>query len=217
MEIIFGSILVGFTSLFSREVNKLAKPIVGATIEIFTEISANMLPTPTKAHYTFNLRDVSKVFQGILQIKPVNCKSGQVMSRLWIHEIQRVFRDRLINNEDREWFNKAVIDKVKRKLKLDWTYEEIFESDRFIMFGSFFKSGEEDYAEYQGDIKGAAFILQSALDDYNVINPNKMNLVEQCAGRHAASRLGVLQITVQKKRCVSCLYTSVTWRITPGW
>jgi dynein heavy chain len=177
MEIIFGSILDGFTSQFSREIKKLSKPIVGSTIEIFYEISESMLPTPSKAHYTFNLRDVSKVFQGILQIKPANCKSAQVMSRLWIHEIQRVFHDRLINQEDREWFNRAVSDKIKRKLKFDWTYEEMFESGRPIMFGDFFKSGEEDYAEFQGDIKAAAFILQSSLDDYNVINSNKMNLV----------------------------------------
>ena len=36
------------------------------TISVFHTISAELLPTPAKSHYTFNLRDLSKVFQGIL-------------------------------------------------------------------------------------------------------------------------------------------------------
>ena len=37
----------------------------------------------TKSHYTFNLRDLSKVLQGILLITPQNCPTKDVMTRLW--------------------------------------------------------------------------------------------------------------------------------------
>jgi len=48
---------------FSPNVTKLAKPLVAASLEVYETIQKELLPTPTKSHYTFNLRDVSKVIQ----------------------------------------------------------------------------------------------------------------------------------------------------------
>ena len=39
----------------------LCNQIVGMTAAIYQTISSELLPTPTKSHYTFNLRDMSKV------------------------------------------------------------------------------------------------------------------------------------------------------------
>lgn len=38
-----------------------------ATIDIYNAIIAKMLPTPTKIHYLFNLRDISRVCTSIYQ------------------------------------------------------------------------------------------------------------------------------------------------------
>ena len=48
---------------FGVNVTKLAKPLVAASLEVYETIQKELLPTPTKSHYTFNLRDVSKVIQ----------------------------------------------------------------------------------------------------------------------------------------------------------
>jgi len=44
----------------------LLDDIVDSTLKVFAVVHSEMLPTPNKSHYTFNLHDVSKVFQGIL-------------------------------------------------------------------------------------------------------------------------------------------------------
>lgn len=43
---------------------RLSANVVDATIEVFNTITKELLPTPQKSHYTFNLRDLAKVFQG---------------------------------------------------------------------------------------------------------------------------------------------------------
>lgn len=41
---------------------------MGSAVEIYGRMSAELLPTPTKSHYVFNLRDLSKCVQGKVQI-----------------------------------------------------------------------------------------------------------------------------------------------------
>lgn len=48
---------------YSQNISKLGKSMVAATLELYESVQKQLLPTPTKSHYAFNLRDVSKVFQ----------------------------------------------------------------------------------------------------------------------------------------------------------
>lgn len=87
MRKIFGSILKGFLSagLFSEGVKKVADGIVLATLDFYRTIRKELLPIPSKFHYLFNLRDISRVFQGILQCSVDHVVTAERMLSLWAH------------------------------------------------------------------------------------------------------------------------------------
>uniref|UniRef100_A0A8D3C1H3 Dynein, axonemal, heavy chain 1 n=1 Tax=Scophthalmus maximus TaxID=52904 RepID=A0A8D3C1H3_SCOMX len=123
-----------------------------ATIRVYSTITSQLLPTPSKSHYTFNLRDLSKVFQGILM-----AEAGMI-EVLWYHESCRIFQDRLVCAEDRDWFNQLLKDCIQ---EFDCCFEEVV-SCQPVVYGDFMIPGA-DKREY--------------MDDYNQISTTKMKLV----------------------------------------
>ena len=75
--------------------------MVQATMAVYKAAVSTFLPTPSKSHYVFNLRDFSRVVRGVLLVPKTHMKEGDKLTRLWVHEIYRVFYDRLIDDKDR--------------------------------------------------------------------------------------------------------------------
>lgn len=85
-----------------QAITSLRDKVVESTIELYTKIqnSKELLPTPAKSHYTYNLRDISKVFQGVCKASNKAFERENDFIKLWAHECMRVFKDRLINEVD---------------------------------------------------------------------------------------------------------------------
>ena len=76
--------------------------MVQATMHVYQAACAGFLPTPTKSHYVFNLRDFARVMRGILLIPSSRMEDTGKLLRLWTHEVYRVFNDRFIEDADRQ-------------------------------------------------------------------------------------------------------------------
>lgn len=158
---------------FSAAIKQLSSATVAATISVFNSIAANLLPTPAKTHYTFNLRDLSKVFQGILMGEPESISLKDEFIRLWVHECVRVFHDRLIDDSDRSWFNTLMSNTVKDFYSVD--FAKIKGSHPSILFANF-ASKKKTYCELT-DRDELNRSMLSYLDDYNQMTSKPMSLV----------------------------------------
>jgi dynein heavy chain len=64
-------------------------------IELFEDCVKILKPTPSKSHYIFNLRDLSKFVMGMCRVDKAKIHSENI-GRLWSHEAHRIFVDRLL-------------------------------------------------------------------------------------------------------------------------
>ncbi|OAF69622.1 hypothetical protein A3Q56_02624 [Intoshia linei] len=93
---------------FSAEICNSIENLVVATRVIWQKIKIKMLPTPAKFHYIFNLRDLSRIWQGMLTVSSIVATEMGVMYNLWLHECTRVIADRFIDFSDKTWMLKCV-------------------------------------------------------------------------------------------------------------
>jgi dynein heavy chain len=152
----------------------LTDRIVNATIDVYKTITSQLLPTPTKSHYTFNLRDLSKVFQGMTMCPINKTKDIASLLRLWYHECCRVFQDRLVNNEDRTWFT----DLVKNRIPAFGVQTGDVLTSNQLFYGDFMVPGADSkvYCEIEDHTK-LVRQCEEYLEDYNATSTAQMKLV----------------------------------------
>ncbi|XP_064378089.1 dynein axonemal heavy chain 10 [Dromaius novaehollandiae] len=175
LNLIYASILKGHTEMFNESIATISDRMTVCTLELYKMIVRDLPPTPSKFHYIFNLRDLSRVYNGLILTTPERFQTVTQMVRVWRNECLRVFHDRLINEVD-----KALVQGHIKHLIEENFPDELEQAMRDpILFGDFrmaLNEGEPRIYEDIQDYDAAKALFQEILEEYNEVNI-KMNLV----------------------------------------
>uniref|UniRef100_H3ANA7 AAA+ ATPase domain-containing protein n=1 Tax=Latimeria chalumnae TaxID=7897 RepID=H3ANA7_LATCH len=183
-----------FSRGFEAALKRYSRILVCATTDLYSQTVATFLPTPSRSHYTFNLRDFSRVIQGLILLKsecvPHGTEGAHKLTRLWIHEVFRVFYDRLVDTKDRKLFFQLVKNVVQTQFKEKMsrlfshliTGREIQDNDvRSLFFGDYLspKTNQKSGKLYNEitDMNELKNTIQKYLDEFNTISKAPMDLV----------------------------------------
>ncbi|XP_011310250.1 dynein heavy chain 10, axonemal [Fopius arisanus] len=180
LNYIYSSILSGHLEIFPEQVQEIAVTLVELTHDLYKIVTTELPPTPSKFHYIFNMRDLSRISAGLLQSTPQYFPTVQQFARLWRNEFTRVICDRLINDEDQA----LVRGHLEVKIKATEVWEDEEEIIDYILrdpllFGDFRNAcSEEDPRFYEDvlDYEAVYSLFMEILEEYNEKNP-RINIV----------------------------------------
>uniref|UniRef100_A0A8C1ZKF9 AAA+ ATPase domain-containing protein n=1 Tax=Cyprinus carpio TaxID=7962 RepID=A0A8C1ZKF9_CYPCA len=159
---------------FPAVLQKSCSQLVQLALAFHQRITATFLPTAIKFHYIFNLRDLSNIFQGILFCTSECLKTPQDLVKIYLHESNRVYRDKMVEDKDFDIFDKL---HFKAAFYSHQDMEETLEETRAMNMYCHFATGigEPKYMAVQswGSLNKT---LLEALDSYNEVNA-AINLV----------------------------------------
>ena len=170
LELIFDSILSNHLATFSADVSKVSNKLVKASIDIQKTVADNFLATAIKFHYVFNLRDIGNVFEGLLRARPEHFATPLLVYRLWVHECERVFSDRMVSEADLTRFSEILEATAKRWFEGEGQDKILARPNIFTTFTH--PEASEDNRPYvqAGDAASLRGIVEDKLREYNEAN-----------------------------------------------
>lgn len=167
---IYSTLLGKHLQEFHDDIQGCVDAVTQATLQLYYTCLEKLPRTPLKFHYIFNLRDLSRVYEGLYLATVDKFKTKAAFVRLWRNECHRVFGDRLINETDVALVQEEIIPGLIRQHFKD-SEEEALASPLF--FGDFGASepGEdaEDPRLYEdlGAVERVKAKLDEFLSEYN--------------------------------------------------
>ncbi|XP_004592923.2 dynein axonemal heavy chain 17 [Ochotona princeps] len=154
-------------------VQRMGNQLVAAALALHQKVTATFLPTAIKFHYVFNLRDLSNIFQGLLFSTAEVLKMPLDLVRLWLHEAERVYGDKMVDEKDQDTLHRVTMASTKK------FFDELGDEHLFAkpnIFCHFAQGiGESKYLPVT-DMVYLNKLLVNVLDSYNEANA-VMNLV----------------------------------------
>eukprot|EP00891_Asterochloris_glomerata_P001316 jgi/Astpho2/1316/Aster-06188 len=168
---IYGTFLTGHLKKFSAEVQEMNTKLLQAALALHEKVAGTFRKTAVNFHYEFTVRHLANVFQGLLMSTPDQFNNVTKLSRLWLHESERVYADRLVSAADLFNYNKNAMAIAKKFFNIPDIDDYYKKNDaKPLIFCHFARGLAEKVYNEVSDYQILYKTLMEALDEYNETN-----------------------------------------------
>ncbi|KAJ9515913.1 hypothetical protein QJQ45_016901, partial [Haematococcus lacustris] len=168
---IYGTFLQGHLQKFSEGVQEMSTKILQAALALHDKVSSTFRKTAINFHYEFTVRHLANVFQGLLMSTPDLFNNPNKWGKLWLHESERVYADRLVTLTDLEAYSKAAVNIAKKYFNvtdIDDYYKK--KDPKPLIFCHFARGLADKMYDEVSDYASLYKTLMEALNEYNETN-----------------------------------------------
>jgi dynein heavy chain len=168
---IFTQITTGHLSDFSSEVQSIGASVMQCLFETHAMVTAKFLPSSIKFMYNWNLRELNNAVKGLCRTTPKETGSPTAFTRVFVHEMYRVYRDRMVSLRQEAVFNDLFMVEFTRvfgETALKDKLGELTNEDTLMMTTFCAKPGGASgiYQEIE-NVESLSLALEAKLEEYN--------------------------------------------------
>ena len=178
-QFILNSLLTAHFKHYANFVSEILPVSVTATLDFYKSCLQTLLPIPSKLHYIFGMRDIIRVYKGMMLEPPelVTDKTNFIL--LWYHEMTRTFNDRFNTHSDRKWFKTTMSTVVSRHFNVSWESIEPrsqIKENNFLLFNTFC-DGSQKYKKARSNHEIILNTCNQLLEEHNRDSSKQLDIV----------------------------------------
>jgi dynein heavy chain len=170
LSTIYSAYLNKHFSKFKGTIQAEIGPVIKATLALHSEVERNFRKTAANFHYEFNVRHLTNVFQGLLTAKQEAIKEPDNFIKLWVHESERIYGDRLVNPAHLAQFRTMTAELAAKSFSKFNLKKYFGPTPEPLMFANFVASLDDKLYDQFPSAASLSKRLQEALREYNDTN-----------------------------------------------
>lgn len=167
--------------------------IVAATIHVYAAIVEKLKPTPSKPHYRFDMRDILRVCSGCSLLRKESVENKKMFAKIWFHESMRVFHDRLIDSNEKDWVFSILCDQINDtsgtfKDNMEIIFESYISESGVVTIDSIKKLSFGSYLDIDTEVPSRKYeeitsfdklimVANVAMNAYNESEKSELNVI----------------------------------------
>ena len=166
---IYQTFLDGHLKRFNDDVSEISSHLINGALALHHAVAGTFKKSAKNFHYEFNIRHLSSVFQGVMQAEPTQFQDPAKLIRLWLHESERVYGDRLVSEDDLEKYKQLALAQVKKRFPQYSGLTSHFagENPDPLLFCHFVESIHEPVYDQVTSLSSLTNTVSSALEEHN--------------------------------------------------